>query len=86
MPYSGREVIAAIAARHGWTVDETVGVGHQPHTEVVTYKRNTTQIRITWTRQNSAVGIVKHTENLDRDFAQGPMGLVTARSWLEEPA
>lgn len=85
MAYNGREVIATIAAQHGWAIENAINGGHQPDTDVVTYTRNATHIRITWTRENTAVGIVKHTTNQGQELAQGPMGLGTARSWIEEP-
>lgn len=82
MTYNGRAVLEQIAAQHGWT---TVSVspcsGDQ---EQVVLNRGAVEILIVWTRQNTATRIVRNYGKPDETVAEGPLGLVTARGWMEE--
>lgn len=89
MTYNGRAVMATVAETHGWTIipgaqmhGGTRAVGN----ELVAYERFGTQVLIEWTPQHAAVFIVKNYATPFEVRAQGPTGLITARSWLEEKA
>lgn len=87
MTYNGRAVMAAIAQNHSWTVLPGVPArdGEEPNgNEIVAYQRSGTQILIEWTPQITAVSIVRNVGDPAEARAVGPLGLVTARSWLEE--
>ncbi len=87
MTNSGRAAMASIAQNHGWTVHPGIPAhdGEQPNgNEIVAYQRSGTQILIEWTPQRTAASIVKNIGEPDQARALGPLGLVTARSWLEE--
>ena len=86
MTYSGRATMASVAKTHGWTILPGIPAhdGEQPNgNEIVAYQRSGTQILIEWTPQITAVSIVKNVGGPDEVRAAGPLGLVTARSWLE---
>jgi len=87
MTYDGRAVMAMVAETHGWTIIPGVPA-HDPEepngNDIVAYQRADTQIRIEWTPQNTTAAIVKNVGDSDQAHATGPLGLVTARGWLEE--
>jgi hypothetical protein len=85
MSHNGREVMAEIAARHGWTIREDLP-STPSGTQIVSYERGSSQILVAWTPYNTAVHIAKHGGSLDQVEAKGPTGLLVARGWLEEPA
>lgn len=85
--YSGRAALAEIATRHGWSVTtHAPGADREDGAELVAYERYNTQVLIAWTPENTARWIVKNYGNADEARGTGPAGLITARSWLEEPA
>ncbi len=89
MTFNGRANIATLAKTHGWTMLPAIPAddGEHPNgNEIVAYHRSGTQILIEWTPQITAVSIVKNAGGPDEVHAPGPLGLVTARGWLEERA
>lgn len=86
MSYNGRAVMAEVAARHGWSVSVPEHGAHGPGGEtLVTYERFGAQVIIIWTAENTAKYIAKNYGNEDQVIAHGPLGLVKAREWIEEP-
>ncbi|MEB3023036.1 MULTISPECIES: hypothetical protein [Mycolicibacter] len=83
MSYDGRAVIAEVAARHGWSVGETVQGARDGET-FVTYERAGTQVMIAWTEANTATFIAKNYGKGDQVIADGALGLLEARGWMEE--
>lgn len=88
MTFNGRTNIAMLAKTHGWTMLAIPAYdGLNPNgNEIVAYQRSGTQILIEWTPQLTAVSIIKNLGDQDEVRTGGPLGLVTARNWLEEPA
>lgn len=81
MAYNGREVLEQVATQHGWTTaSATPCSGDQ---EQVVYSRGAVEILIVWTPQNTATCVVKNYGRPDEAVAGGPLGLVTARGWME---
>ena len=82
MTYNGRAVLEQVAAQHAWnTVSVTPCFENQ---EQVIYSRESVEILIVWTPQNTATCVVKNYGKPDESVADGPLGLVTARGWMEE--
>lgn len=81
MTYNGRAVMEQVAAEHGWAL------GSMPAAyglEQVTYTRSGDQVLIVWTPDNTATTIVRNFCRDDELVAvTGPLGLITARGWLE---
>jgi hypothetical protein len=82
MTYNGRAVLEQVAAQHAWTtVSVTPCAGDQ---EQVIYSREDIEILIVWTQMNTATCVVKNYGKPDETTADGPLGLITARDWMEE--
>lgn len=81
MTYNGRAVLEQVAAQHGWTT-ATVTPCFDTQEQVI-YRRGDIDILIVWTPANTATAVVKNYEKPDEERAPGPLGLVTAREWME---
>ena len=80
--YNGRAVLEQVAAQHGWAaVSVTPCFEDQVQT---VYGRDGIEILIVWTPLNTATAVVKNYGKPDETVANGPLGLVTARGWMEE--
>lgn len=81
--YSGRRVLAEVAAKCGWNIHEDMHGAKGDGFELVAYERGATQIMIGWTPSNAAVYVVKDHGCPTEELASGPLALITARSWME---
>lgn len=86
MTYNGRKVMTEVAEKNGWAVisgENFHGGTTSSGGEIVAYERYNTQVLIEWTQEDTAWFIVKNYGSPDQEIAEGPLGLITARGWLE---